>query len=273
MGRRRGARGARAAALRRLGAERPRRQGGAGGRHRPHDPRPRRQRAAGAGLAAGRRPLRPDRGARHPRGRRGRRRHRRPLPRPGRGRGRRPSTEDGEEAPPMRRSRAPRETKRYRANDFSISRQRSWGTPIPIIHCPERGPVPVPEADLPVVLPRDLVATGEGNPLAERPDFVDVDCPKCGDGGEAGDRHARLPLRRALPLGPGDGAAGGPGDADVHPPRVAQVAARRAAGRRRRLGRLRLRPAGRHQGAPRPRRVRLHDRRRALRGLSSSTRW
>jgi leucyl-tRNA synthetase len=73
-----------------------------------------------------------------------------------------------------------RQAIRYRAADFSISRQRFWGTPIPIIHCEQCGAVPVPEEDLPVVLPRDIEPTGEGNPLAERPDFVDVPCPRCG---------------------------------------------------------------------------------------------
>ncbi len=91
-----------------------------------------------------------------------------------------PDEEEGEEAaedaPPLAGAR---EAKRYRANDFSISRQRSWGTPIPVVHCDACGVVPVPEEDLPVRLPRDIAPTGEGNPLAERSDFVDVACPKC----------------------------------------------------------------------------------------------
>jgi leucyl-tRNA synthetase len=74
-----------------------------------------------------------------------------------------------------------REAKRYRASDFSIGRQRYWGTPIPIVNCESCGPVPVPIEELPVVLPRDIEPTGEGNPLAERPDFVDTACPRCGE--------------------------------------------------------------------------------------------
>jgi leucyl-tRNA synthetase len=75
---------------------------------------------------------------------------------------------------------APRAAVRYRAGDFSISRQRSWGTPIPIVRCERCGTVPVPDEQLPVLLPRDLTPTGQGNPLAERQDFVNTDCPGCG---------------------------------------------------------------------------------------------
>ena len=68
----------------------------------------------------------------------------------------------------------------YRLRDWGISRQRYWGTPIPIIHCDACGAVPVPEKDLPVVLPEDCVPDGTGNPLAKRADFVNVACPQCG---------------------------------------------------------------------------------------------
>ena len=68
----------------------------------------------------------------------------------------------------------------WRLRDWGISRQRYWGTPIPIIHCADCGPVPVPEKDLPVVLPDDLIPDGSGNPLAKNEAFLSCACPKCG---------------------------------------------------------------------------------------------
>jgi len=68
----------------------------------------------------------------------------------------------------------------YRLRDWGVSRQRYWGCPIPIIHCAGCGDMPVPDDQLPVVLPEDCVPDGTGNPLAKRADFVNCTCPKCG---------------------------------------------------------------------------------------------
>ncbi len=74
-----------------------------------------------------------------------------------------------------------RKTVNYRLRDWGVSRQRYWGTPIPIIYCDSCGAVPVPEADLPVTLPTDVALTGEGgSPLARHEAFMKVSCPKCG---------------------------------------------------------------------------------------------
>ncbi|CAN7271620.1 leucine--tRNA ligase [Pseudomonas sp. LjRoot71] len=68
----------------------------------------------------------------------------------------------------------------FRLRDWGISRQRYWGCPIPIIHCDSCGDVPVPEDQLPVVLPEDVVPDGAGSPLARMPEFYQCKCPKCG---------------------------------------------------------------------------------------------
>ena len=68
----------------------------------------------------------------------------------------------------------------YRLRDWGVSRQRYWGAPIPIIYCKDCDAVPVPEEDLPVVLPEDVQVTGTGSPLKDMPEFVNVSCPKCG---------------------------------------------------------------------------------------------
>ncbi len=68
----------------------------------------------------------------------------------------------------------------FRLRDWGISRQRYWGCPIPIIHCPSCGDVPVPDDQLPVVLPEDVIPDGAGNPLSKMPEFYECKCPTCG---------------------------------------------------------------------------------------------
>ncbi len=96
---------------------------------------------------------------------------------------------DGLEAPKVAKARAIAELEKlgagegvvnWRLRDWGVSRQRYWGCPIPVIHCEHCGVVPVPEQDLPVVLPEDVTFDKPGNPLDRHPTWKNVTCPKCG---------------------------------------------------------------------------------------------
>ena len=80
----------------------------------------------------------------------------------------------------LKKKKLGRKRIQYRLRDWGISRQRYWGCPIPIVHCDSCGDVPVPDDQLPVVLPENLVPDGTGNPLTKTPAFYECQCPKCG---------------------------------------------------------------------------------------------
>ena len=88
----------------------------------------------------------------------------------------------------------------YRLRDWGVSRQRYWGCPIPVIHCPDCGIVPVPEDDLPVELPEDVSFDMPGNPLDRHPTWKHVACPYCSSPVDARDRHVRHVLRIVVVL-------------------------------------------------------------------------
>ena len=94
-------------------------------------------------------------------------------------------------------------TVQYRLKDWGISRQRYWGTPIPMIYCEKDGIVPVPDDELPVVLPKVATFTGRGDsPLAQVPEFVNATCPEVRRPGAARDRHDGHVRRLVLVLLP-----------------------------------------------------------------------
>ena len=86
----------------------------------------------------------------------------------------------------------------YRLRDWGVSRQRYWGAPIPMILCEQCGTVPVPDEDLPVILPENVAFTGSGSPLAQCKEFVNVSCPKCGQDAVLVKRIPLIPLWNPL---------------------------------------------------------------------------